>query len=124
MVEKISWEINGKEAWYDGVITVEYEERYVEITFLNKTNKLNSIEKIRDIKKSKSNRNSLLVFKEFDRILNDGREEMLKTMDWNYKECKNEETGDIEDIYYAIMRIPYINRGSAYKPDVFEREGR
>lgn len=121
---KISWEINSHEAWYDGVISVEYYERYVEITFLNKANKQISIDKIRDIKNSKSNRDTLLVFKEFDRRLNDGKTDKINILEWDYQDYKDEDTGKVEDIYNAIMRIPYINRGSAYKPDVFEREGR
>ncbi len=120
----ISWEINSHEDWYDGVITVEYFERYVELTFLNKANKLISIDKIRDIKNSKSNRDTLLVFNEFDRRLNDGKTDKINILDWNYQEYMDDETGKVEVFYNAIMRIPYINRGSAYKPDVFEREGR
>lgn len=115
------WEKDGKKALYNGVITIEYNERYAEITFINKTNRLNSIEKIRDIKKSKSNRDSLLVFKEFYRILNEDQENKQSILEWEYSDNVNSDLGAIDNYYYAIMRIPYINRGSSYKLDVFER---
>ena len=118
---KIPWNKTGNE-YYDGVVTVCYSKRYIEITFLNRTDKSLSLDRIADIKKSKSNRDSLLVFKEFEQYLNENEKSNIPVFGWDYLEWPTDIPNQIIDVFQATMRIPYIDRGPARKPNVFERE--
>lgn len=113
----------GKDSTYDGIITLLYHDRFVEIVFRNKSNERKSIKEISEIKKSKANRTSMLVFREFERMLSD-ENHSVKCFEWKYISCKVDyaDDGDMEyeKVFQAAMKIPCISRGAYNGPDVFD----
>ena len=107
---------------YDGIITVRFFKEYVELSFYNATDNPLSIYDIRNIKRSKFNRPSMIAFQHF--------EDMLKRMTSNQItdcfECNYVENTypnclahglslmEGEHLYCATMRIPYIDMGSSF----------
>ena len=92
---------------YDGVVKVFYKEAYVEISFVNMSEKTKDIDSIRKIKQSKANRDSLLVFKDLQKMLEDTG---LSCFDFSLSPI--EDSKNQLSIFKAVMRIPYITRFS------------
>lgn len=95
----------------DGIVIISFTERCVELRFYNKTILSKDISEIKYIKESKSNRDSMLVFKELERRLCDIDGIKMECFNWDYKNWKVD--GQFSDVFVALMRIPYINQGSS-----------
>ena len=108
---------------YDGIVAVYCKREYVELSFYNATNNPKQIEEIRSVKKSKENRPSVIVFRQFEKNMsaNAGHEEKIPCFEWYYvEECypdylaDKSAADDVKHLYRATMRIPYVDMGSAF----------
>lgn len=107
---------------YDGIIMVRFRDEYVELSFYNATLNKKSIEEIRKIKRSKENRPSVIPFRQFERIISHSSDcGDVRCFEWDYidEQCRNclvsgERLGDLEHLYRATLRIPYIDMGSSF----------
>lgn len=106
---------------YDGIITVEFTNFYVKLSFYNATANRKPIEEIRYIKHSKSNRPSMITFHQFeDKLSHSSTCDTTSCFDWNYVEethkdyLAGEQVWDEEHLYCATMIIPYIDLGSSF----------
>lgn len=107
---------------YDRIIMVQFQKEYVELSFYNATVNQKSIEEIRQIKRSKENRPSMIAFRQFERMLSDASGgNHVDCFEWNYADevfpdclSSGEPLGEGEHLYQAILRIPYVDMGSSF----------
>lgn len=95
----------------DAVVVVNFKAKYVNLHFINATNNNLTIEEIREKKKSKEDRNTLLVFKDFEKRINTGSADNEHCFEYNYRD---EDYWGVNDrkVFEAVMNIPYISKGS------------
>lgn len=112
----------GQEGAYDRIIVVQFQKEYVEMSFYNATKNQKTIEEIRQIKRSKENRPSMIAFREFERMISDASGgKHVDCFEWNYADkvfpdclSSGESLDEGEHLYQAILRIPYIDMGSSF----------
>lgn len=105
------------EAEYDGIIRVCFEECYVEILFYNITDNPKKIDEIRKIKKSKMNRQTSIVFNQYEYKLEEMLGRKITCFEWEYDDGTFSdiiETRSNEHLFCATLRIPYIDMGSSF----------
>lgn len=100
---------------YQGLIKVEFKDEWVSVYFFNITSKDPSIGKINQRKISKSDRPSMLVFKDFQRKLSELNGEEQKCFIWEFVEGNFSELNlDSGHLLRAEIKIPYVDMGSSF----------
>jgi len=100
---------------YDGAIRVEFEDGYVAIYFYNSAIKNITIEKIKQIKSSKMDRPTMLVFQMFKQKLCNLDENTGDCFGWEFAEDYFPGYVDEDEhLLRAVLKIPFVDMGSSF----------
>lgn len=104
-----------KPDYYQGLIKVEFKNEWVSINFYNITSEKTRIEEIFIRKNSKSDRPSMIVFKDFERKISESSLKKQVCFNWEFAENKFADLMlDTEHLLRSEIKIPYVDMGSSF----------